>query len=135
MTVVIFCGFALIANFACFVILCIDLYGEHYRKKVQPLPATLDYLGSVRSVSTTLPQSIYDDQSTLRSDLWIPRINSIQRQGSSSKSNDVMRRHKTEIVKTRSQTKQRIPPSPNQHQNRPSLPIVIRNKTSSIYFY
>ena len=133
MTVIIFCGFAVIANFACFTILCIDLKGEHYRKKIQPAPSVdLDFVGSITSVST-IPHSMYDDQSTSRSDVWIPRINS--RGNYNRSSSDIMRRHKSEIVQTRTHTKQRIPPSPGQHQNRPSLPIVIRNKTSSIYFY
>lgn len=132
LTVLIFSGFALIANFACFVILCIDLYGGHYRQKLQQAPAVLDVAGSVRSGSTQV-HSIYDDQSTTRSDLWIPRVNSFQ----SGQSSDIMRRHKSEIDSlTRPRDKQQIiSQNPSLYQNRPSLPIVIRKNTSSIYFY
>jgi hypothetical protein len=131
LTVLIFSGFALIANFACFVILCIDLYGGHYRQKLQRAPAFLDVAGSVTSGSTQV-HSIYDDHSTTRSDQWIPRVNSFQ----SGQSSDIMRRYKSEIDRTRPRDKQRIvSQNPSPYQNRPSLPIVIRKNTSSIYFY
>ncbi|XP_046462748.1 uncharacterized protein LOC124208928 [Daphnia pulex] len=131
LTVLIFSGFALIANFACFVILCIDLYGGHYRQKLQRAPPFLDVAGSVKSGSTQV-HSIYDDHSTTRSDQWIPRVNSFQ----SGKSSDIMRRFQSEIDRTRPRDKQQIvSQNPSLYQNRPSLPIVIRKNTSSIYFY
>lgn len=134
--VVLFSGFALIANFACFVVLCIDIWNENYYKELQQ--TQLNSVESLTSVST-IPDSLYGDHST-RSGVMIPRINSLQAK-QHRKPDDKQHWNRTNDVRLNpgGQTvgKQRNL-SPGLHRsitNRPSLPIVIRKNTSSEYFY
>ncbi|KAI9560296.1 hypothetical protein GHT06_014311 [Daphnia sinensis] len=135
--VVIFSGFALIANFACFVVLCVDIWNKNYYKELHQ-QTKLHSVESSTSVST-IPCSPYDDHST-RSGLMIPRINGLQAE-QHRKSDDKLRWNRINDV-TRNPVGQTAgeqrSPSPGIHQlirNRPSLPIVIRKNTSSKYFY
>ncbi|XP_059353604.1 uncharacterized protein LOC130686816 isoform X2 [Daphnia carinata] len=133
--VVIFSGLALIANFACFVVLCVDIWNGNYYKELQQ--TKLHSVESSTSVSTVI-YSLYGDHST-KSGVMIPRINSVQAE-QHRKPDDKLKWNRISLV-TRNpvtQIAEQQNPSPGVHQltrNRPSLPIVIRKNTSSVYFY
>ena len=119
--VVIFCGFALIASFACFVILCVDLNTGHYRKNA---PTTSLTFPRVAIVSDEIE---YYGNEAEEPQLKIPRIGSQMSTDSSDAS--VIRKPRRAA---------RVPPHEPQNEiyrDRPSLPVIIRNKTKSIYFY
>lgn len=133
--VVIFSGLALIANFTCFIVLCIDLCSGNFGVKItQPVRETIN--GDVKE---TWPA--YDEISQPSTiEPWIPRIpNSLPKSDSFLESqlnySIVHSRQQQQPVIRSNNNKNRAPPRPTPLQSRPSLPIVIRERTSSRYFY
>lgn len=139
LVVVIFSGLALIANFTCFIVLCIDLCSGNYGVMVhEPVRETIN------DAVSTCPA--YDELSQPSTELWIPRVRRSLRNSavyvdnhhSSSihiQQEQLQQHHHQQRQQPPKINKSRAPPRPMPLQNRPSLPIVIRERTSSKYFY
>lgn len=138
MVVVIFSGFAMIANFTCFVVLCIDLCSGNYTGTTN---RELNIVPGSKPFPVVENWPAYDEhhsQPSQLTELWLPRVpNSLQHSSSFVDNNQL----NYSVIESRKRVHQqparktRIPPQPAPLQSRPSLPIVIRQKTDSRYFY